>query len=90
MKFLIQCLEELKTIKNGFLDFPTFTVDSADPKCGEPSQRKVDLETDVILNQISNKRDVSAIWITGKNPLKILFFFSKFVDSCLVLLWVPK
>merc|ERR1712238_160506 len=35
-----------------------------DPKCGNPTQKKVDLENDVILNQISNKRDVSAKWIS--------------------------
>ena len=89
---MIQSLEELKTIENGFWDFLTFTIDSEpnDPKCGNESQKKVDLENDVILNQISNKRDVSAKWISGKNPLKMLFCFKNCFDSCRVLLWVQN
>ena len=82
----------IKDSKNGFWDFPTFTLDSelTDDPCGNPSQKKVDLKNDVILNQISNKRDVSAKWISGKNPLKILFCFKNCCDSCLVLLWVQN
>ena len=79
--------------KNGFWYFPTFTINSEstdDPKCGQLNQKRIDLEKDVILNQISNKRDVSAKWISGKNPLKMLFCFKNCCDSCLVLLWVQN
>ena len=91
--FFIQILEELKTIENGFWDFPTFTIDSDqtdNPRCGNANQKKVDLENDVILKQISNKRDVSAKWISGKNSLKILFCFKNCCDSCLDLLWLQN
>ena len=45
--------------------FKVIEIETQDTICRRESQNRVDLENDVILNQISNYRDVSAKWISG-------------------------